>query len=44
MWAARAAQELLLFARSGFSAALVRLADRRPDVELVDLGRLYGGE
>ncbi|KAB8184208.1 AAA family ATPase [Microbispora catharanthi] len=35
--------KLLLFARSGFSRALVRLADRRPDVELVDLGRLYGG-
>lgn len=35
--------KLLLFARSGFSPALLRLADRRPDVELVDLGRLYGG-
>ncbi|WP_204286552.1 hypothetical protein [Microbispora amethystogenes] len=36
--------KLLLFARSGFSAALVRLAGRRPDVELVHLDRLYGGD
>ncbi|WP_182884112.1 AAA family ATPase [Microbispora sp. H10885] len=36
--------KLLLFARSGFSAELVRLAGRRPDVELVHLGRLYGGD
>ncbi|WP_259403889.1 hypothetical protein [Microbispora triticiradicis] len=35
---------LILFARSGFSAELVRLAGRRPDVELVHLGRLYGGD
>ncbi|WP_432927446.1 hypothetical protein ACQPZZ_38995 [Microbispora sp. CA-135349] len=34
--------KLLLFARSGFSPALVRLNERRPDVELVDMGRLYG--
>ncbi|WP_327048583.1 hypothetical protein OG320_12280 [Microbispora sp. NBC_01189] len=35
--------KLILFARSGFSAALVRLAGGRPDVELVPLDRLYGG-
>ncbi|MFC0861287.1 ATP-binding protein [Sphaerimonospora cavernae] len=35
--------KLLLFSRSGFSAGLTRLADKRPDVELVDLKRLYAG-
>lgn len=34
----------LLFARAGFTVELRRLADRRPDVELVDLHRLYEGE
>ncbi len=36
--------KLLLFSRSGFSADLARLADRRTDVELIDLDRLYAGE
>jgi hypothetical protein len=35
--------KLLLFARSGFSRDLTRLADKRPDVELIDLHRLYTG-
>jgi uncharacterized protein len=35
--------KLLLFARSGFTSDLVHTAARRTDVELVDLGRLYGG-
>lgn len=34
----------LLFGRGGFTAPLRRLARRRPDVELVDLHRLYRGE
>lgn len=34
---------LLLFARSGFTAELRRVADTRPDVELVDMHRLYTG-
>lgn len=33
----------LLFARSGFTAELQRAARARPDVELVDLPRLYHG-
>jgi AAA+ ATPase superfamily predicted ATPase len=33
--------KLLLFARSGFAAPLRRAAAARPDVELVDLARLY---
>ncbi len=36
--------KLLLFARSGFSPELARLADQRPDVELVGLDRMYAGE
>ena len=36
--------KLLLFARSGFTGELARVADGRADVELVDLPRLYGGE
>jgi AAA+ ATPase superfamily predicted ATPase len=36
--------KLLLFARSGFTAELARLAESRADVELVDLLRLYSGE
>jgi hypothetical protein len=40
---ARPLSELLLFARSGFSAELKRVADSRPDVELVDLDRLCNG-
>lgn len=35
--------KLLLFARSGFTDDLVHTAARRADVELVDIGRLYGG-
>ena len=35
---------LLLFARSGFTDDLRREADRRGDVELVDLDRMYHGE
>ncbi|NKY53682.1 ATP-binding protein [Nocardia vermiculata] len=31
-----------LFSRSGFTADLERLAASRPDVELIDLNRLYG--
>jgi len=38
------APKLLLFSRSGFSDDLARVADRRDDVELVDLRRLYHGE
>lgn len=34
---------LLLFGRNGFTPALVRQAADRADVELVDMGRLYGG-
>lgn len=34
---------LLLFARSGFTGELARVADGRADVELVDLPRMYGG-
>jgi hypothetical protein len=36
--------KLLLFARSGFTDDLRREADRRSDVELVDLHRMYAGE
>ncbi|MEU2597830.1 ATP-binding protein [Streptomyces hirsutus] len=36
--------KLLLFARSGFTGDLRREADRRSDVELVDLHRMYRGE
>lgn len=36
--------KLLLFARSGFTPALVDLAARRADIELIDLHRLYHGE
>jgi hypothetical protein len=35
---------LLLFSRSGFAAGLVAEAAARPDVELVGIERLYGGE
>ncbi|RCG30631.1 ATP-binding protein [Sphaerisporangium album] len=35
--------KLLLFSRSGFSAALARHDARRSDVELIDLKRLYTG-
>ncbi|MGW9493866.1 hypothetical protein ACWG5P_05615 [Streptomyces prasinus] len=35
---------LLLFARSGFTGDLRREADRRDDVEPVDLHRMYRGE
>ena len=34
---------LLLFSRSGFDPDVVDAARRRPDIELVDLDRLYGG-
>jgi uncharacterized protein len=34
----------LIVARAGFTSDLQRLARRRPDVELVDLHRLYAGE
>ncbi len=34
---------LLLFARHGFTLDLTSEADTRPDVELIDLPRLYGG-
>ncbi|MEU9837310.1 ATP-binding protein [Streptosporangium sp. NPDC048047] len=36
--------KLLLFARSGFTGDLRREADRRGDVELIDLHRMYGGD
>jgi hypothetical protein len=35
--------KLLLFARSGFTAELRRVADTRPDVELIDPARMYSG-
>jgi AAA+ ATPase superfamily predicted ATPase len=35
--------KLLLFARSGFAPPLRRAATDRPDVELIDLARLYTG-
>ncbi|MEZ0074685.1 ATP-binding protein [Planotetraspora sp. GP83] len=35
--------KLLLFARSGFSSDLTRLTGKRPDVELINLKRLYTG-
>lgn len=41
MWAADA--RLLLFGRSGFDENLTRAADKRPDVTLVDLKRLWRG-
>jgi hypothetical protein len=34
----------VLFSRAGFTNPLRRIADRRPDVELVDLARLYAGQ
>jgi hypothetical protein len=34
---------LVLFARFGFATPLRRAATDRPDVELVDLARLYSG-
>jgi uncharacterized protein len=34
----------ILFSRSGFTNDLRRTADSRPDIELVDLARLYMGE
>jgi uncharacterized protein len=34
---------VLLFSRSGFAAGLTEEAAARPDVELVDLGRIYQG-
>lgn len=36
--------KLLLFSRAGFTAELRRSAEARPDVELVDLHRLYQGD
>jgi hypothetical protein len=36
--------KLLLFSRSGFTWGLLKLAETRDDVELVDLERLYRGE
>ncbi len=33
---------LLLFGASGFTGELTRVAANRPDVELIDLDRLYG--
>ena len=42
-WAVSSAPKLLVVARAGFTAELRRAADRRHDVELVDLARLYGG-
>lgn len=35
--------KLLLFARGGFAARLQRVAESRPDVELIDMERLYTG-
>lgn len=35
---------LLLFGRTGFDTELRRTADRRADVVLVDLDRLYYGD
>lgn len=34
----------VLFSRAGFTNDLRRIGDRRPEVELVDLARLYSGE
>ncbi|MER5443362.1 hypothetical protein [Streptomyces sp. NPDC002790] len=36
--------KLLLFGRSGFDANLTKAASARPDVELVDLERVWHGE
>ncbi|MFC6080711.1 AAA family ATPase [Sphaerisporangium aureirubrum] len=36
--------KLLLFSRTGFTPDLTHLAARRPDVELVSMERLYGGD
>lgn len=36
--------KLLLFARSGFTDDLRHEADRRSDIELVDLHRMYEGQ
>ena len=33
----------VLFSRMGFTNELLRISDQRPDVELVDLARLYAG-
>lgn len=38
-----AGTRLLLFSRSGFTHELIAAARTRPDVELVDLERLYTG-
>jgi DNA-binding transcriptional ArsR family regulator len=38
-----ATAKLLLFSANGFDRNLVRAADPRPDVELIDLDRLYNG-
>ncbi|MFC1420024.1 AAA family ATPase [Streptacidiphilus cavernicola] len=35
--------KLLLFSRAGFAPALQTASDTRPDVELIDLNRLYNG-
>jgi uncharacterized protein len=35
--------KLLLFSANGFDRNLTALADARPDVELIDLPRLYAG-
>ncbi len=35
--------KIMLFARSGFTGDLVSVAAGRPDIELVDLDRLYHG-
>ncbi|AWS46761.1 hypothetical protein [Streptosporangium sp. 'caverna'] len=40
---AGAPPKLLLLARSGFTDDLVHTAAGRADVELIDIGRLYGG-
>jgi len=36
--------KLLIFARSGFTGDLQRVADKRGDVELIDLNRMYYGD
>ncbi len=38
-----AAPKRIIVSRSGFTNELRRVADRRPDVELIDLDRLYNG-
>ncbi len=37
-------QSYLVYSLTGFSEGLIDLGKSRPDVELVDLGRLYQGE